>query len=109
MSPSRGISGDFRNPTALVLVLIPPEGILKDNPPEGFFTFSLWSSHGNNSQYSLQRDFSRLPFGALMATADIPSRGIFYTSPWRFNCISLLTLWKIIFISPLECFFAFSL
>ena len=44
-----------------------------------------------------------------MATADIPSRGIFHISLWRFNCISQLTLWKIIFISPLECFFTFSL
>ena len=44
-----------------------------------------------------------------METADIPSRGIFYTSLKRFNCISQLTLWKIIFISSLECFFTFSL
>ena len=44
-----------------------------------------------------------------MATADIPSRGIFYTSLWRFKCISQLTLWKIVFISSLECFFTFSL
>ena len=79
MSPSRGISGDdFRNPTTLVRVLIHPEGILNEYPPEGFFTFfPLWSSHGNNSQYFLERDFSHLPSGALMATADIPSRGIF--------------------------------
>ena len=27
-----------------------------------------------------------------MAPADIPSRGIFYTSLWRFKCISQLTL-----------------
>ena len=74
MSPSRGISGDFRNPTALVRVFIPPEGIWKDYPPERFFTFPLWSSHGNKSQYFLQRDFSHLPSGALMATADIPSK-----------------------------------
>ena len=108
MSPSRGISEDFRNPTALVRVLIPPEGILKDYPPEGFFTFPLWSSHGINSQYYIpSRGIFHiyLPSGALMATADIPSRGIFYTSLWRFNCFSHLTLWKIIFISPLDVFF----
>ena len=40
-----------------------------------------------------------------MATADTPSRGIFYTSLWKFDCIRQLTLWRIIFISPLECFF----
>ena len=96
-SPSRGISGDVRNPTALVRVFsssrgnlkrLPPRGIFHISPlelswqqkpifpPEGFFTFILWSSHG-----------------ALMASADIPSRGIFYTSLWRFKCISQLTLW----------------
>ena len=93
ISPSRGISGDFRNPTTLVRVFSSSRGNLKRLPPRGIFhIFPLWSSHGNKSQYFLQRDFSHLSSGALMASADIPSRGIFYTSLWRFKCISQLTL-----------------
>ena len=46
-----------------------------------------------------------LPSGGHTIMFSCPSRGIFYISIWRFDCNSQLTLWRIILILPLECFF----
>ena len=105
---SRGISGDFRNPTALVRVFLPPEKKSKNITLERDFYESLerdfyeslqrdffWrfqKSHSSGPSFFFlpresekitpQRDFLHFPSGALMAMkANISSRGIFHISP----------------------------
>ena len=49
-----------------------------------------------------------LPSGGHTIMFNCPSRRIFYIFLWRFNCYySHITLWSIISILPLECFFTF--
>ena len=76
---SRGISGDFRNPTALVRVFLPPEEKSKNITLERDFYESLqrdffWrfqKSHSSGPSFSSSRgNLKRLP-----------PRGIFYISP----------------------------